>query len=374
MSNIQTINFNNQQLLTVEKDGIKYVAVKPICENLGLDWSSQRTKIKDNHILGSVMVIITTTGSDNKNYEMSCLPIDYINGWLFTINPNKVSEEIRPVVLYYQRECYKALLAHWKAMRELSCISYKHPEGLVFSLAGTLYTTSQALSFVSNKEHFHILRDIENEIRDLEMNPNLDVSLKSRILNGFKKATYKDSRNRLKTCYHLSEEAFLQMSLKYSSEVRARFVIAFIDYRDTLLNLYKARIVEKVIPQLSTSRSFVYIIREEGNKRFKVGVSNNPEKRSKTLQTGSPEDLTLIYTSMVCSNSFEIESSVHKEFKEYLLRGEWFDPSLNVADVILFLESQKYVLESDFELGFGSKCLSESDNFTKANSQEENLI
>ena len=57
-----------------------------------------------------------------------------------------------------------------------------------------------------------------------------------------------------------------------------------------------------------------------------------------------------------------------------LLRGEWFDPSLNVADVILFLESQKYVLESDFELGFCSKCLSESDNFTKANSQEENLI
>ena len=51
MSNIQTVNFNNQQLLTVEKDGIKYVAVKPICENLGLDWDSQRTKIKNNHIL-----------------------------------------------------------------------------------------------------------------------------------------------------------------------------------------------------------------------------------------------------------------------------------------------------------------------------------
>ena len=319
MSNIQTINFNNQQLLTVEKDGVKHVAVKPICENLGLDWDSQRTKIKNNHILNEGAVIITFP-SEGGPQQTTCLPIDMINGWLFTINPNKVSEEVRPVVLYYQKECYKALLAHWKAMRELSCISYKHPEGLVFSLAGTLYTTSQALSFVSNKEHFHILRDIENEIRDLEMNPNLDASLKDRILNGFKKATYKDSRNRLKTCYHLSEEAFLQMSLKYSSEVRARFVIAFIDYRDTLLNLYKARIVEKVIPQLSTSRSFVYIIREEGNKRFKVGVSNNPEKRLKTLQTGSPEDLTLIYTSMVCSNSFEIESSVHKEFKEYLIQ------------------------------------------------------
>ena len=28
-----------------------------------------------------------------------------------------------------------------------------------------------------------------------------------------------------------------------------------------------------------------------------------------------------------------------------------------LTDVILFLESQKYVLESDFELGFGSKLI-----------------
>ena len=48
MSNIQMINFNNQQLLTVEKDGVKYVAIKPICENLGLDRVSQFTKIKSS--------------------------------------------------------------------------------------------------------------------------------------------------------------------------------------------------------------------------------------------------------------------------------------------------------------------------------------
>lgn len=113
MSNIQTINFNNQQLLTVEKDGIKYVAVKPICENLGLDWSSQKKRIERDDVLNSVMVIMTTTGSDDKNYEMVCLPIDYINGFLFGIDTSRVSEEIRPVVLYYKRECYKALFEFW---------------------------------------------------------------------------------------------------------------------------------------------------------------------------------------------------------------------------------------------------------------------
>ena len=119
MSNIQTINFNNQQLLTVEKDGIKYVAVKPICENLGLDWDSQRTKIKNNHILNEGAVIITFP-SEGGPQQTTCLPIDMINGWLFTINPNRVSEEIRPVVLYYQKECYRALFEFWNKTKKKS--------------------------------------------------------------------------------------------------------------------------------------------------------------------------------------------------------------------------------------------------------------
>ena len=118
MSNIQTINFNNQQLLTVEKDGIKYVAVKPICDSLGLDWASQFTKIKSNEVLEPTIVFITTVAEDGKNREMVCLPIDMINGWLFTISPSRVSEEIRPVVLYYQKECYRALFEFWNKPKE----------------------------------------------------------------------------------------------------------------------------------------------------------------------------------------------------------------------------------------------------------------
>ena len=110
MSNIQMINFNNQKLLTVEKDGIKYVAVKPICENLGLAWSSQRTKIVENHVLNESMTIINTVAEDGKNREMVCLPIDMINGWLFTISPNKVSEEIKALVIYYQKNVTKLCL------------------------------------------------------------------------------------------------------------------------------------------------------------------------------------------------------------------------------------------------------------------------
>ena len=38
----QTVGFHNQSLVTLQKDGIAYVAMKPICENIGLDWEAQR--------------------------------------------------------------------------------------------------------------------------------------------------------------------------------------------------------------------------------------------------------------------------------------------------------------------------------------------
>ena len=119
MSNIQTINFNNQQLLTVEKDGVKYVAVKPICENLGLAWAAQFVKIKENQILSEGVSIIEIP-SDGGIQQTVCLPIDMINGWLFTISPNRVSEEIKPLVIYYQKECYRALFEFWNKTKKKS--------------------------------------------------------------------------------------------------------------------------------------------------------------------------------------------------------------------------------------------------------------
>jgi len=89
------------------------VAVKPICEAIGIDFSSQVQKIKSHPILGSVVVMNTTTGSDEKQYEMFCIPLDFVFGWLFTIDSRKVKPEAKDAVLKYQLECYKALLHHF---------------------------------------------------------------------------------------------------------------------------------------------------------------------------------------------------------------------------------------------------------------------
>jgi hypothetical protein len=40
---------------------------------------------------------------------MLCLPLDYLNGWLFGINASRVKAGVRERLLRYQRECYKVL-------------------------------------------------------------------------------------------------------------------------------------------------------------------------------------------------------------------------------------------------------------------------
>jgi hypothetical protein len=99
---------NNSKILVIE-NGQKIVPIKPICEALGIDVDSQRQKIKDDQILSSVAVLSTATGSDGKQYEMFCLPLKYVFGWLFTINPSNVKEEAKEAVIQYKEACYDVL-------------------------------------------------------------------------------------------------------------------------------------------------------------------------------------------------------------------------------------------------------------------------
>lgn len=104
---------NNQELVIISENTSKLVPIKPICSALGIDFKSQYAKLKEDENLSSVMVLSTTTGADGKNYEMTCLPLKYIFGWLFTINPGNVSPDAKEAILKYRMECYDVLFNHF---------------------------------------------------------------------------------------------------------------------------------------------------------------------------------------------------------------------------------------------------------------------
>lgn len=111
-NNIKTIDFNGQSLITIEKDGIAYTAIKPICENIGLHWRGQRERILREEVLSEGVRVIRTPSAGG-DQDMLCLPIEYLNGWLFGVDTKRVKPEIKPALLMYKKECYKVLHDYW---------------------------------------------------------------------------------------------------------------------------------------------------------------------------------------------------------------------------------------------------------------------
>ncbi|AKD37399.1 hypothetical protein I926_00345 [Pasteurella multocida subsp. multocida OH4807] len=108
----QTISFYGSQLITLKVDDVIYTAVKPIVEALGLSWSSQHRKLENSK--GKFNCgHITTVAQDGKNREMLCMPIKKLNGWLFSINPNKVRSDLKERLENYQEECFLVLWDYW---------------------------------------------------------------------------------------------------------------------------------------------------------------------------------------------------------------------------------------------------------------------
>lgn len=109
-TSISTVAFNGATLTLASINNKPFVAIRPICEAMGIDWNAQFQKIKRDLVLNSVMCMTHTTGSDNKKYEMVCLPLEYLNGWLFKIDARRVrNPQAQVAVVQYQRECYPAL-------------------------------------------------------------------------------------------------------------------------------------------------------------------------------------------------------------------------------------------------------------------------
>lgn len=107
------VRVNNVDIIATSDEQL--VAIRPICEALGIAYERQSTKIKEHPILCSTVTLRVMVAADGKQREMLCLPLEYIFGWLFTINPANVNEEAKEGLVRYQGECYHALFEHFAA-------------------------------------------------------------------------------------------------------------------------------------------------------------------------------------------------------------------------------------------------------------------
>jgi hypothetical protein len=114
---VKTVDFYGDTIAgaLIRSEGAEriYVPVKPICDYLGVDWSSQRRRILRDEVLGASMVMMTRETSPGRR-DVAALPLDLLPGFLFGIEGRRVKPELQEKIARYRRECFRML---WEAFR-----------------------------------------------------------------------------------------------------------------------------------------------------------------------------------------------------------------------------------------------------------------
>lgn len=101
------LQFNNTNVLFTTVEGITYVAVKPICQALNVNFSAQLLRIKNDGLLGAEYVVHHIQVGDLQGRKYTCIPEKYVYGWIFSINSE--SNELQE----FKKECYDLLYNHF---------------------------------------------------------------------------------------------------------------------------------------------------------------------------------------------------------------------------------------------------------------------
>lgn len=111
----ELVKFHETELVVFvdENNNTPMVAIKPICDAIGLHADSAVKSIKNHPILGDWHAVHHVSVGENKKINHVLLPIEYVSGWLFSINSNKCKPEVQQNLITYQRECFKVLYDHF---------------------------------------------------------------------------------------------------------------------------------------------------------------------------------------------------------------------------------------------------------------------
>ena len=126
---------------------------------------------------------------------------------------------------------------------------------------------------------------------------------------------------------------------EFAGDVFKAYVEEYMDQIEELKEDYPIEFSspQTTIESFTTNEScFVYLMYDTTNGYFKIGISNNPEYRERTLQSEKPT------IEKICAKEYPnrtiasaIESALHKAYDSKRIRGEWFALDANDINAIV---------------------------------------
>ena len=160
----------NDVTLLVGQDPEQLVPIRPICEALGIDVSAQHERIKRDELLSLVVQRTYSYASDGKRYKMTALPLEFIFGWLMSLDLSRIKEDARPSVIQSKVDCCKALYHHFSGKQNF----LKEKQGMIDSMIRRYFELS-----VKTKIAYQRMKASENDIKQI-----LAIDYETWIANG----------------------------------------------------------------------------------------------------------------------------------------------------------------------------------------------
>ena len=99
--------------------------------------------------------------------------------------------------------------------------------------------------------------------------------------------------------------------------------------------------INKNIKQVKNSFCFTYLMKDLKSGYHKIGISNDPKYREKTLQSEQPR-IETVETKKFINREFakKFEHELHTKYEHRRVRGEWFDlDSIEVNEILELLRT-----------------------------------
>ncbi len=146
------------------------IALKPVIENLGLDWSSQLKKIKRDENLSQLWSYHKMISKDGKSYDMVCLPPMFFQEWLWQLNASgnlniELWNAYKKGLVVYLMDMLKVSLDEVKRLRNIETLY----DGLL---------TDTKSYFEANDEGLDLSRKAKGKFKEQK-------EIKERILSRF---------------------------------------------------------------------------------------------------------------------------------------------------------------------------------------------
>lgn len=169
-------------LVQMKDDEKIYVPLRPICDFLGVSWTGQRRRINRDAVLSEEIRSVNVTFTEptrTRQISMLCLPLDYVSGFLFSINPDRTKPEVKEKLIRYQRECYAVLAEAFRegrltadpTMEELLAVDT--PAAQAYKMAAAIMKMAQQQLLLESQLETHTSQLLNHEQRLEEIEATL---------------------------------------------------------------------------------------------------------------------------------------------------------------------------------------------------------